>query len=336
MTALIAGSVLASALAVLAWRSAHRRRARLPLPVPAGVPAALAATDPADGAYANLAGMRRDWMLPLVEMAFGQPADPAADAGSDPIAAATRALERFGSGPQRLPRRPQLLPQLLGTLRDDAASRREIAALIGRDPALAGNLLTLANSAMYRVQPAPVESIDRAVALVGTQGLRRLVAVALMQPLMRVDGGALGRLPELVWEHTQYAALAAEDYARWADGEEDAFAAQLLVLLQGLGVIVAMQALSDACAGRGLPPPADVAGFLQGGALRLARLMARDWGLSEHALRALDDQPLADPAAMGALGRALMVAGPLGLASMRVVRDADPQQPGGVPGMAGT
>lgn len=291
--------------------------------------------DTVDGAHADLAGMRRDWMLPLVEMAFGQQAGAPAEAGDNAIAAATRALERFGSQPQRLPRRPQLLPQLLGTLRDDAASRREIAAVIARDPALAGNLLKLANSAMYRVQTAPVESIERAVALVGTQGLRRLVAVALMQPVMRVEGGGLGQLPELVWEHTQYAALAAEEYARAADGEEDAFAAQLLALLQGLGVIVAMQALRDACAGRSLPAAADMAGFLQRGALQPARLMARDWGLSARALRALDDQALADPSAMDPLGRALMVAGPLGLASMRVVRDADPQEPGAEAAMAG-
>lgn len=334
MTALIAGGLLASALAVLAWRRTHGRRAR-PLPVPAGPLPATAAMVADGGAHADLAGMRRDWMLPLVEMAFGQQADATANAGEDAIAAATLALERFGAQPQRLPRRPQLLPQLLGTLRDDAASRREIAAVIARDPALAGNLLKLANSAMYRVQTAPVESIERAVALVGTQGLRRLVAVALMQPVMRVEGGGLGQLPELVWEHTQYAALAAEEYARAADGGEDAFPAQLLALLQGLGVIVAMRALNDACAGRHLPAHADMAAFLQRGALQLARLMARDWGLSGRALRALDDQALADPSAMGPLGRALMVAGPLGLASMRVVRDADPQEPGAVAGMAG-
>lgn len=195
-----------------------------------------------------------------------------------------------------------------------------------RHPTLAANLLKLANSAVYRVQAAPVENLDRAVALVGTQGLRRLVAVALMQPVMQVDGGALGRLPELVWEHTQYAALAAEEYAHSVEGG-DGFAAQLLALLQGLGVIVALQALRDACATRGRPAPAQTAALLQARAPRIARLMARDWGLSARALQAFGDQALAGPEAMGPLGRALLAAGPLGLASMQAIRDADLQEP---------
>lgn len=326
MTATIAVGLLAAALAVLAWRIA-RRRAAGPAPAAAWRPGVPVDTPADAAAYAEVARMRRDWMLPLVELAFGQRADGGAAARDDAVvAAAARTLERFGSEPHRLPRRPQLLPELLATLKDEASSGRQIAALIGRDPTLAGNLLKLANSALYRVHSTPVESIDRAVALVGTQGLRRLVAVALMQPVMQVEGGVFGRLPELVWEHTQYAALAAEDYACTVE-DEDGFAAQLLALLQGLGVIVAMQALRDECVGRGPPSPEDTAGFLQSRAPRIAQLMARDWGLSERSLQALEDQALSDPAAMGGLGRALRVAGPVGLASMRVVREADPQEP---------
>lgn len=328
MSVLIAVGVLAAALAVLAWRRARGRGAG-PAAAPAARAVAPAGTPPGAPAYANVARMRRDWILPLVELACAEAAEaapPARDGAA--IDAAVQALERFGPGTRGLPRRPQLLPQLLGTLKDEASSGRQIALIIGRDPALAGSLLKLANSAMYRVGSTPVESIDRAVALVGTQGLRRLVAVALMQPLMRVEGGSFGQLPELVWEHTQYAALAAEEYARSVE-DEDGFAAQLLALLQGLGIIVAMQALAGACAGQRLPAPADTAAFLQSGAPRVAQRMARDWGLSERALQALEEQALPDPAAMGGLGRALRVAGPLGLASMQVVRDADLQEPAG-------
>src|SRR5690606_4439610 len=137
----------------------------------------------------------------------------------------------------RLPRRPQLLPQLLGMLNDDRASSRQIAEVIGRDPALATNLLRVANSPMYRVQSSPVQSLDRAVALVGTDGLRQLVAVALMQPVMHLEGGATGSLPQQVWEHTELAAGIAARNAG-GRGRDAVFAAQLLALLQGLGSIM--------------------------------------------------------------------------------------------------
>ena len=232
-------------------------------------------------------------------------------------------LSRFASEPQRLPRRPQLLPQLLGMLNDDEASLAAIASLIARDPALAAGLLKLANSSLYRLQPAPVESLDRAVALIGTQGLRRLVAVALMQPVMRTEGGLFGRLPELVWEHTQHAALAAAHHAQAVE-HDDAFAAQLLALMQGLGAIVVVQTLREVCERRNLlaPSPEDTARMLEHWSPRIGRLVAQEWQLSARLLEALDDQAAASLGAMSGLGRALALAGPAASDAMQAPAQA--------------
>jgi len=77
------------------------------------------------------------------------------------------------------------------TVNDPNASGSAIAAIIGQDPTLAGNLLRIANSAFYRVQSTPVESVDRAVAMVGTDGIRRIIAAALVQPVMSDGSGVL-------------------------------------------------------------------------------------------------------------------------------------------------
>ena len=52
----------------------------------------------------------------------------------------------------------QLLPQLIQTVNDDAASARVMAAIIGQDPVLTGNLLRIANSPAYKVHERPVEA----------------------------------------------------------------------------------------------------------------------------------------------------------------------------------
>ena len=83
------------------------------------------------------------------------------------------------------PRRPNLLPQLMRALGDEEMSRRTLAALIARDPALVGSLLKMANSAFYRVTSKPVESVERAVVILGSDGLRSMIAAALMQPPRR-------------------------------------------------------------------------------------------------------------------------------------------------------
>ena len=296
---------------VTKWWSGNRRS-----PAPSPLAHAVPAVQDAASVPEAQRGLSRDWAAALLRLAdAGASAGPSAEDSAALIADARRALQRFAEDPQRLPRRPQLLPQLLSTLNDDAASGRDIAGIIARDPALAANLLKLANSALYRSRAEPVESLGRAVAIVGVDGLRHLVAVALMQPVMRMDGGMFGRLPDLIWDHTQRTALIA---AGAAGSREDAFAAQLLALLQGLGAIVVVQVLRDVVAQHGAvsPDPEAMARLLQRWSPRLGRAVAREWGLSERVTQALHEQLADDVATLGPLARALALAAPAASAAM--------------------
>src|SRR5687768_553628 len=111
-------------------------------------------------------------------------------------------LERIEARPEYIPRRPSLLPKLMATVNDNEATLAEMSRIIAQDPALTGNLLRIANSPIYRVSGNPVESIERAVTMVGVQGIRSIIATALLQPLMAASAGAFARFPELIWEHT--------------------------------------------------------------------------------------------------------------------------------------
>jgi HD-like signal output (HDOD) protein len=266
-----------------------------------------------------------DWAGSLLRLARLDAATPLSPEASAPlIDAVRRALKRFADDPRRLPRRPQLLPQLLSTLNDAEASSRDIAAIIARDPTLAAHLLKLANSALYRRHEAAVESLDRAVAMVGVDGLRHLVAVALMQPVMRVEGGAFGRLPDLIWDHTQRTSLIAAQAVR-SGGREDVFAAQLLGLLQGLGAIVVVQVLRDTCssASSGVPDIDAVSRLLRRWSPRIGRAVAREWDLSARLSQALDQQGAEDVATMGPLARALAFAAPEASDAMQTSLVAD-------------
>jgi HD-like signal output (HDOD) protein len=160
------------------------------------------------------------------------------------IAAADEILEGIEARPEYIPRRPALLPQLLAAVNDEDASMRDISRIIGQDPALTGNLLRIANSSFYRASGNPVESIDRAAILVGTQGIRSIIATALLQPVMSTTSGAFSGFPETVWEYTLYSATAAETYAAQVE-PADPFSARLLGLLDGLATIVVFRILRD-------------------------------------------------------------------------------------------
>lgn len=242
----------------------------------------------------------------------GQPTVPeAASAASRSAAeaAAVQVLARIGAHPRYTPRRPQLLPQLTRAINDPAASAQSIAAILAQDPALAGNLLRIANSAIYRRQAAPIEHLERAVALLGTEGLRQTVMAALLQPVISNDGSVLARCAAILWDH---ALLSANIAARQAQGasRDDLHATQLLALLYGLGSVVVVQVLRDSWgkSGAGSPAADTLVSLLDAWSLHCARAISADWGLSERVQRALDEpEGGSEGEVPGDLGRSLRI-----------------------------
>jgi HD-like signal output (HDOD) protein len=285
---------LAVAFAALLWSGRKPRAARTPeaddaaAPATAAEPQAAEPTGPASEVDAR-----------LHELAFGGPLQPPAEDPAHREVAAAVDLMLTGPvlKPEYAPRRPLLLPKLVQAVNDENVSRRELATLIAQDPALAGNLLRLANSAFYRVNSQPVESIDRAVALLGTSGIRSLMAAALMQPVFRTASGEFRRFPDVTWEHTQYSAGAAESYAAIV-ADEDPFAAQLLALLSGLGRILVFRAAMDEYAGNHVAADAaTVAALIAQHEASVATRIAQAWELSERIVGALEEQSPQRPAA---------------------------------------
>jgi HD-like signal output (HDOD) protein len=225
-------------------------------------------------------------------------------------------LDDASNEPKYMPRRPLLIPELMRLVADPEASRRQMAALVGRDPALAADVLRLANSALYRTGPTAVESIDRAVAVLGTDGMRSAIAAALLQPVFRTPAGPFARFPALIWDHAFISGVAAESCAALLENE-DPFAAQLLALLTGLGHIVVFRAVTERYAAEpGLEPDASaVARLLDLQGAAIARRIAAEWDVSDRMLMALSDQLAAARGMsdqLSPLGRAVLLGGRIG------------------------
>jgi HD-like signal output (HDOD) protein len=151
-----------------------------------------------------------------------------------------------------------------------------------------------------------VESVDRAVAVLGTDGIRSLVATVLLQPVFRLSQSQFAHFPEVIWEHTYRMAAAAEAHAAIVE-DSDPFAAQLLGLTLGLGTIVVFRVALDQYSGTArLPDASVIAALLDAQAALVARDIAASWELSDRILAALEDQAPAnihDPTS--SLGRSL-------------------------------
>jgi HD-like signal output (HDOD) protein len=219
---------------------------------------------------------------------------------NDNAAAAVHQREYF-------PRRPMLLPKLMQVLNDTESTRRELVNLILEDPALAGSTLQRANSAAYRYSPEPVDSLDRAVVVLGTDGLRSLLATAILQPVFRQPKGHFDNFATVTWEHAQRTAAASEMCAR-VMSNADPFVAQLIGLLGPLARIVLFRLTMDTYREvEGLQPRAEV--FIRAMQLQapnVAGFIASTWELSDPSIRALQEQTdKIPPGTMSPLGQAI-------------------------------
>lgn len=234
----------------------------------------------------------RDWLSDLVEQAFlDTPPDRHADAVSmvSIISQTEHLLKENETDPTRLPRRPELLPRILQALKDENCTVQQLGDLIIRDPVLVANLLKLVNSAALRTHATAIDSLDRALLMLGTDGIRRLVIIAMMQPVMQVSGGVLGRLSVLAWAHSQRAAEIAVKGNDRRNDSVDPQSLQLMLLLRGLGGIMVIQTLRSECSNRnaGVPAAVYVEDLLRRWSPRYAALVAWQWSLPDAMVQAL-------------------------------------------------
>jgi HD-like signal output (HDOD) protein len=241
---------------------------------------------PRSGAHADVA-MRRFTAYAL-DASLGDLRNEATAGELAGLEPATRVLADLELQEKYLPRRPSLLPRLMSAISSDSNSMREMAGIIGDDGALLGGLLKLANSSYYRMSGSkPIESLERAVTLVGTDGLRSLVATALLHPVMTGTRGPYSSFAEATWEHSQYAAGCAELHAARIEGANP-FNARLLVLLLGLASNAVFRIAREHClAGSRCAGPAAMTKLFDDWVPPTAQHIAESWQLPADLLAAL-------------------------------------------------
>ena len=172
-----------------------------PMAAPPAGPRVRGAAAPVVGVLEPQSLNREQTFHAMYELAFGGLAHATPPAQELRLISenATEVFERLATDPKYAMRRPMMLPQLLRAVHDKKSTQHQLANIFARDPALAGNLLKVANSPVYRVGEDPIESLDRAVALLGTDGLHSLIATALVQPVFKLAATHYPRFPEIVW-----------------------------------------------------------------------------------------------------------------------------------------
>lgn len=136
---------------------------------------------------------------------------------------------------RRLPALPTVSARLLGMMGRSDVNLKEVSDLIVSDAALTGEILRLANSAMFSSR-SEVRSILHALAVLGTEKVKGLACTVALRSYL---GNAL-QIPALkrCWRHNLATAVVASEIADWARQDSgEAYTAGILHDIGRLGLI---------------------------------------------------------------------------------------------------
>lgn len=185
---------------------------------------------------------------------------------------------------EELPRRPMTLPMLMRALSDESGDRQKLSQIILGDPALTDQLLQVANSPYFRTGDHTIESVDQAVFVLGMNGIRNVIAAAVMRPMMAARNSREALFAQRAWRWGLTCARAAEFIAKLQN--EDTSAHFNVGLLPALAYITIRRELQKICraqrGGRGNDGEPDVV-LIRNALARYqwitCQLISREWSL---------------------------------------------------------
>jgi len=145
---------------------------------------------------------------------------------------------------KHIPALPSILLELIETLKDPNAEFLDFIEIIEKDPALAITVLKIANSAKYSRGDDTIQSIKKAVGILGTTGVANIATSILMKSLMPEKPIYFKKFGRQIWEHSQQCAFLCQILA--AEYDQNEFDAHFLGLIHDVGKIIIFESLCNA------------------------------------------------------------------------------------------
>jgi HD-like signal output (HDOD) protein len=167
-----------------------------------------------------------------------------ADARTQTAALVAKLDRSLADGRLDLPSLPEVALKIRRALADEYVSVKEIARLIGSDPALAARTLRVANSAMFYRGGRRITSLGEAVSQLGHKMVRNVaLSFAAQQAFIGYGNRPLREYVGNVWRHSVHAAVLAYALARSRTliNPDEAFLAGLLHEVGKLYILIRAQ-----------------------------------------------------------------------------------------------
>jgi HD-like signal output (HDOD) protein len=226
---------------------------------------------------------------------LGQLSIPDASTPSPVLEEWRTALEsRLTAEELELPVLPEVAQSVVAATHDEATTLGKLAELIRRDPALAANVLRLANSSFYGAR-TPIVSLQQALGRLGLDQIRQIALVIACEGAVFSVPGHLAAVRAL-FRHALATAVVGGEIARCK--RRNVEEAYLGGLLHAVGRPVLLQQLARLERQRGLPAPPELFAVIDANhtVMMTARVLEH-WRIAEPIQEALQHlkQPQAAP-----------------------------------------
>jgi HD-like signal output (HDOD) protein len=192
---------------------------------------------------------------------------------------------RPGDAAELVPRVPEVIPQVLRSLRDEDVSATELSRQVAQDVVLAAEVIREANSAYYRPMTT-VKTVEAAIMMLGQNGLRMLLARIGFRPVIKMAAdGFSRRVAPQIWSQSEKCALAASLVAPGLSA--GVFESYLAGLMQNVGLVVAFRLSDRVCQNGNVPGSSDFGIKLLASSWQLSAEIAKHWDFPQDVVDAI-------------------------------------------------
>lgn len=204
---------------------------------------------------------------------------------------------------QYAPRLPHVVPQLLRSLRDPNSSAAQQAEIIGQDPVVAASVLRVANSPLFNASRTPIDSFQRAIVALGSNGVRSILSTAVMQPIMQTSNKHYSEFGQHIWNHALSTAVCAQLLAPQL--RQDPFQAYLAGLIHDIGASTIFIQLMNQAEQENTPNPDLLYHAIQKYGSGISTKLAQMWDFDKSIVQALKELEQQDDHNKSELGQVL-------------------------------
>ncbi len=187
-----------------------------------------------------------------------------------------------------IPSPPKVLIKLLQLLQNADADFKQIRDIIAEDAGLIGEVVHIANSPLYLTRAGKIDSIEKAVALLGINGVTKVATTVMMRNTMTTKSHRYKKPLKKLWSFC----LQSGESCQSLSDNENSFASYLLGLVHQIGSVSIISLLSNETKDEDLSAIKDfpiLQRLMAENCSRLSSFIAAEWGMPEEYLLSLNE-----------------------------------------------